>query len=373
MARGLQLRSFRLKNFKSVLDSGVVKFTPLTAFIGNNGAGKSSLIEGLETLQLIAALGLDKAMQRWRGIEHIWHKDALSRATIKFNKEFQTFHLNNMISFDIASIMDEKSGRLHIEVGAENPSLDRIFATGFVRVDKEKILFGMVRPFTEITSIGIEEIHNWQFLELSPTFMGLPRPRQRAYSEVRLEKDGSNVAEYLLSIRELDARAFEGIIETLMYVLPYAKDVQPSITSELERTVYLQLTEKDFKVPGWLLSSGTLRVLALLCVLRHPNPAPLIVIEELENGLDPRTVQLILDEIRHVTTSGKSQVIFTTHSPYLLDLLRFNEIVLVERIDGAPQFFRPDPSNNETLQRWTEKFNPGQLYTMGQLRAGEKK
>jgi hypothetical protein len=48
-----QLRSFRLKNFKAVRDRGVIRFTPLTVFIGNNGSGKSSIIEGLETSQTI--------------------------------------------------------------------------------------------------------------------------------------------------------------------------------------------------------------------------------------------------------------------------------------------------------------------------------
>lgn len=67
----LALRTFRLQNFKAVRDSGPVRFTPLTAFIGNNGSGKSSLIEGLETLQSIVRDGLDEAMQTWRGFENI--------------------------------------------------------------------------------------------------------------------------------------------------------------------------------------------------------------------------------------------------------------------------------------------------------------
>ena len=61
--------------------------------------------------------------------------------------------------------------------------------------------------------------------------------------------------------------------------------------------MHLEMTEADFKVMGWLLSTGTLRVLALLALFRHPEPPPLIVIEEIENGLDPRTIHLIVEEI----------------------------------------------------------------------------
>src|SRR5713101_1814722 len=69
----LSLASFRLENVKVVRDSGTVRFGPLTVFIGNNGSGKSSLVEGLETFRDIVVDGLDAAMSRWRGFEHVWN------------------------------------------------------------------------------------------------------------------------------------------------------------------------------------------------------------------------------------------------------------------------------------------------------------
>jgi predicted ATPase len=193
--------------------------------------------------------------------------------------------------------------------------------------------------------------------------MGAPVPQHRTGGQVLLNKEGANLADYLLSIRRLDQAAFDGIVETLQHVLPYAKDLQPALTSELERTVYLQLTEADFKVPGWLLSTGTLRILAFLALFRHPSPPPLIVIEEIENGLDPRTLHLLVDEIRTLVESGHSQVIVTTHSPYLLDLLDISHIVMVERIDDQPTFTRP--ASQTALAKWAKEFSPGRLYTMG--------
>ena len=158
----------------------------------------------------------------------------------------------------------------------------------------------------------------------------------------------------------------EGIIHTLAYVLPYARDLQPAITSELERKAWLQLTEGDFKVPGWMLSTGTLRVVALLALLRHPHPPPLLVIEEIENGLDPRSIHLLVEEIRRAVQAGTTQVILTTHSPYLLDLLTLEQVLLVNRDEsGQPHFHRP--ANNKKLMEWAKEFAPGRLYTMGTL------
>ncbi len=101
-------------------------------------------------------------------------------------------------------------------------------------------------------------------------------------------------------------------------------------------------------------------------MLRHPEPPPLIVIEEIENGLDPRSVSLIIDEIRNALEAGKTQIIASTHSPYLLDLLDLSQIVLVERVDGQPPTFIR-PADQEYLKEWAKKFSPGQLYTMNAL------
>jgi AAA15 family ATPase/GTPase len=61
----MNLSSFCLKNFKAVQNSKSIRFTPLTVFIGNNGSGKSSIVEAMETFQSIVLKGLDEAMASW--------------------------------------------------------------------------------------------------------------------------------------------------------------------------------------------------------------------------------------------------------------------------------------------------------------------
>ena len=208
-------------------------------------------------------------------------------------------------------------------------------------------------------------IESWQILNFAPPSMGNPGPQTRTRGGIQMNKSGSNLAEYLLDFRARDLVAFDGLIETLKYVLPYASDIQPALTSEIERTAYLQLSERDFKVPGWLMSAGTLRILAMLAVLRHPTPARLILVEEIENGLDPRTIRLLIDEIQRTVESGRSQVILTTHSPFLLDSIPLQSIVLVDRIENQTTFTRP--GDTQEVQKWAESFSPGQLYTMDRL------
>lgn len=371
----MSLQSLRIRNFKAVVDSKTVKLGPLTAFIGNNGAGKSSLIEALETYQAIVRDGLDAAMQRWLGIEHVRHKAQEAKEPMG--------KLVNPVSFELAlGESPRKVRRLSMTVN-NDPAANRMLIASERITDlagdftERNVLDSMPSHgagrsiLTVPLDLGLTMVSNevlaWQFLTLSPERMGLPVPQQRTKGAVRLANDGSNVADFLLDLRRLDANAFNGIVETMAFVLPYAKDIQPTLTSsEIERKAWLQLSEDTFKVPGWLLSTGTLRMLALLALLRHPSPPPLIVVEEIENGLDPRSIHLIVEEIRSAVLAGVTQVVVTTHSPYLLDLLTLEHLVVVERDgEGHPRFIRP--ADHKNLQAWAQEFAPGKLYTMGNL------
>lgn len=198
-----------------------------------------------------------------------------------------------------------------------------------------------------------------------------PQPKRRVSGRPVLARNGANIAEYIQYIYKEDQAAFNGIIEAMKRVLPYAADIRPRITSGLEKKVYLELVESGMadKLPGWLFSTGTVRILALLATLRHPQPPSVVFVEEIENGLDPQTIQLLVEEIRYFVQSGTGQVVLTTHSPYLLDLLPLSSLIVVERGEnGAPQFTRP--ADQEGLEAWAKSFAPGKLYTMGSLTRG---
>ena len=370
----MMLDSIKIKNFKAIRYSGAVKLGPLTALVGNNGSGKSSLIEALETYQTYVERGLDVAMQRFMGMEHVQNKYAKPDTPIEFDIRVRGIKGGARLGLKIATnsshnrydVVQEslECRSKNIKVIREKNDAD---ATGWrgSLTPNQSLLHSV--NLGAATHVFASFVNSWQFLTLAPEQMGLPKSQPRwAINASMLSRDGSNIAEFLLDLRERDPRVLEGIIRTMMYVLPYARDLQPAITSELERKAWLQLTEGEFKVPGWMLSTGTLRVLALLALLRHPTPPPLLVIEEIENGRDPRSIHLLVEEIRRAVLAGTTQVLLTTHSPYLLDLLKLDQLVLVSRDEaGEPHFYRP--ASSAKLMEWAKEFAPGRLYTMGSL------
>jgi predicted ATPase len=384
MKSTLPLATVQIQNFKAITDTEIIEFTPLTALIGNNGSGKSSVIEALATFQMLVESGLETAMQPWKGFENIWNKarsatlnPSPNKAGVQFfsppmsfsisGKTQHTFQAETVIS------LNERKQVLFVREHVVQSNVFKFSRDAAGRLTKSQntkaeLPIKKVSPersfFPLVYDCGISQ---WQFLALQPGRMGDLVYRRRTGGRVRLAADGSNLADYLREFSELDTNGYNAFVEAMQVILPFARDLRPvEVDSSWEKKIMLEMKEARFSVPAWLLSTGTLRIASLLAVLRHPEPPPLIIVEEIENGLDPRTIHLLVEEMRNVVQSGRSQIILTTHSPFLLDLLDLSQIVVVERGEsGTPSFERP--GNNRALAEWREKFTPGKLYTMGRL------
>jgi predicted ATPase len=81
-------------------------------------------------------------------------------------------------------------------------------------------------------------------------------------------------------------------------------------------------------------SYGTVRLLGLLALLYDPYPPALTCIEEIDHGLHPQALELLVERLREA--SERSQFIIATHSPALADRLKPEELVVCERLpDGS--------------------------------------
>jgi len=367
--------SLRIRNFKAIKDTGTLKLGGLTVFIGDNGAGKSSVLEALRFLADLARGTLDDAFTPFRGFEHVRWKGGPDRGKRKQAgpdghtsdlEETNPIHLttHGHLGQVRVSATTRISGQNNNEVSFEHEEL-KVGNDSTVRDPK---VDPMLRPDRSILG-RTSWFDRWQFLDLVPSTMGAPTPFYASTGQIRLARDGSNLARYIVDLRsdkEYGVDAFNGLLETLQVILPYARDLETVTSETFSREVALRLLEGSFSVPGWMLSTGTLRLIALLALLRHPRPPSLICIEEVENGLDPRTIHLVVNEILRATEFGRTQVMLTTHSPYLLDLMPLESLVLVAReTGGPPRFERPD--EYDEVRAWKDRFAPGALYTMGVL------
>jgi predicted ATPase len=132
-------------------------------------------------------------------------------------------------------------------------------------------------------------------------------------------------------------------------------------------TAQLWIREKGLTsaVPATRLSDGTLRFLALLSILCHPNPPPLVCIEEPELGLHPNIIPMVAKLLK--SASERTQLIITTHSERLIDELHDDpeSVVVCERYPSSgTELKRLD---KKELKIWLENYELGELWAKGQI------
>lgn len=377
-----------IKNFKAI-QSATIKLSDISVFVGNNGSGKSSVIEALQTLQNVLLHGLSTGFnERWFGLEHIRNTSTPTKGAGKklFTNDIEIeitgkipqgnyqykVCFNTNLSGDLYLVTQETllQGKTQIfksEVVDEKGSTEFFLKneplpTGRIAnnlVLSDKNLFGDISFIQDFKNY----ISSWQFLSLEPERMYFPIRRDYSATSVRMKSTGENLADFFSRMQD-NPIISDIILDKMRYVLPDLNNLSRA-KLEIQKQIYLILTEKSNKkpLPSWLFSSGTLRILAILAILNSETPPPIIFIEEIENGLDPRTLNMLTDEIGRLIP--EHQFIVTTHSPYFLDLLELDHIITTERKEGQTKYYRP--ADNENLLKWKEKFSIGKLYTMNKL------
>ena len=146
---------------------------------------------------------------------------------------------------------------------------------------------------------------------------------------------GEELASFLNTVKALDPRQFEAIGKALRLIIPSVTGIDVDVNNLGE--VDLWLREGNLRVPARVVSEGTLRVLGLLALSGAEAAPALVGFEEPENGIHPRRVQLIAELLRTRASTGDSQLIVTTHSPVLLDLIPSESLFVCQKEHGRTE------------------------------------
>ncbi|MBN2192133.1 MAG: ATP-binding protein [Polyangiaceae bacterium] len=166
-----------------------------------------------------------------------------------------------------------------------------------------------------------------------------------ARSPLRLLPDGSNLARAALALRDRDGVLFEQWVSHVRGAVEGLETIRLWERPEDKKLVLLAGfagTHAD-AVPSWLLSDGTLRLLALsLLSYGALEPAGVALIEEPENGLHPLAMQAVYGALSQPPEGG--QVLVATHSPVLLAQVTLEQALV----------FRRQPDGSALVRRGTE-------------------
>jgi predicted ATPase len=374
------IQQFRVQNYKAIFNV-TLDLTPLHALIGPNDSGKTSLLEAVAALCRSVDHDLNQAfLGSWEGRELVRDGKSfpvvLGAGCVEASQHFE---------YDL--ILDFGPEGRHVNVNAETLRTDDARPLDSLNVERERTLVASrsLKPATVSrkdipaldlvrTSLGGVEYCRWD-----PRLLALPvapHPTRR----FRLESSGFGLALLLDDILSYDRDSFGVLEERFRQFFPRVKSIKlqweagyrspPDDTHhvlKLDRAtgkgIHFQMANGDHLLPASQASDGMLLVLAYIALLQRPQPPRVILVEEPENGIYPKRLREVLAMLRElVEKDGKTQVLLTTHSPYILDFVKPEEVTLCTRQEDGLVTVHPLAAS-KTVRELLDVFTLGEIWT----------
>ena len=402
------IHRLKVSGFLSFGPGGIdLPMEPLNVLIGPNGSGKSNFLEAIALLKA-ASRGISEPISRMGGVREWLWKGPAAPHSIRMEARVD-YPPGGVLrhSFTLA----DRNGRPEVTSERVEPSekhTDERVSLSYYRPPQDE------QAAAEISKANAEEerkkrVSEWDTGYLlsrsrpgAIDFAGEMEPKQSLLScaanpdrlalwylkeqygriclyrnwsfgpsaELRQNQSTHDRADFLdeggqnlpLVLSHFQAENKRQLVAALQKLFDGIVDISCPVTGG---TVGLFLEEDNNRtIPATRLSDGTLHYLCLLAILLHPEPPPLVVIEEPELGLHPDLLPTLGDLL--LAASERSQLIVTTHSDVLVDALTETpeSIVVCEKHAGQTEMRRLD---KDDLAKWLKNYTLGNLWSSGQL------
>lgn len=355
----------KLERFKASFRPDPVRLLPFTVLIGRNGSGKSTLVEALQWLDVTLRRDAVEACKRYFGVHDLLNlRSQTSRPFFEIVTGWQVAGHDWQYRVRVEEDPDGITPRLVGEDLSTGSGKNRQTAIAAPESSDRLSLW-------RATGQPAESLRDfWRratFLRLSPNRLAEGSLPRRTSTDPLLDEEGQNLPALLNELND-DQRA--ALLAAVQSVLPGIQDVAVSKpgAGRSER-VHYSLHERmpyrgrsgrsRFPIPAWMLSEGTRRLTAIFALLSRDPPPSLLCVEEVENGLDPWAVVTLLRHLRSACDAG-TQVLITTHSPWLLDHVPLQAIVQVRRAEGETSYERF--ADREAIKAYAHGIPAGTRY-----------
>jgi predicted ATPase len=383
------VESIRLQNFLSYgPDDAEIKLQPLNVVIGPNTSGKSNFIEAFA---LLRKLPLDEQLHQSMGNVKQWvWKGASEDAKIEVKIDTGDIPRVAPLIYRIKFLQHELFGISEEIIQGQRDPDERYFESVFPNDpialgsdpapqtgrtprtlnrnewNSSKSVLSQLRDafnYPEITFLtayfSVFHFYREWYSGANSVFR---LPEQASLPSAYLLENASNLALVLSNLRN-DPKTWDLMNNKLTELYPDFEGLQIKI--EFGQAV-LNVSQKGLNesIPVTRLSDGTLRYLFLLTVLCHPEPPPLICLEEPELGLYPEALPVVGDLLK--AAAERTQLIVTTHSDVLVSAFTDSpeSVLICERDEKGSHLRRLESA---PLKKWLKKFALGDLWLEGRL------
>lgn len=378
------------------VSNAAFRLSPLHAFVGPNDSGKSTILRAVQTLLIAGAARGGEGMQLLAGGDGRWPAPAAGEARIRARLRGHStwYELARQGGGNVERLergsdtqgreaiewplnRGDKPGLLataathtvvrvvHGNVSSKTPSGSTYIKPGNLALvnptDVGRHVDGGVASVAADIDREAHELAAWiapaSLLRLDPD--ALRRPCSLIPRNARIgfrDERGYGLPGVLEAIRDRDEAGYLALRDRFLRMFPRVRSLHiPSIT-ETEKSVEVTL-HSEKPVPAALMSEGMLYFLAFLAS-SHADRAPVLLVEEPENGLHPSRIGEVMGVLREISTT--TQVLIATHSPLVVNELSGSEVTVVVRDE--------EQGSKGTLLEDTPGFEKrSKVYALGEL------
>jgi predicted ATPase len=359
------IKTFRVQNYKALRDV-TLELTPLHVLIGPNDSGKTSVLEALGAHCRATRLVLNEAFEgRWQGRALVWRQQANATVRLETTVEENGARFSHVLSCQFAG------------EGRDARTVEDVVLDGAGRSIFD---FGRGAPYSGLMNNPSEPrvvafrdaIAGLQSYRWIPSRLALPVAFDFS-TRFGMEASGFGLAMNLNDILAHDHERFGQLERRFRSIFPSVKRIRlqrepgfvngglSGMASGLG--IYFEQSEGEILLSAAQASDGLLLVLAYLAILYSPEPPRLLLIEEPENGVHPQRLREVLQILTElVSEHDRTQVLMTTHSPYVVDQFKPKEVTLcLKGTDGAVTTHRL--SNSKSVREQMDIFQLGEIWT----------
>jgi predicted ATPase len=295
----MKIKRLVIENFKSIERIELIEPNPFTVFVGPNGSGKSNIFEALEFVNRCSKISVDEAVREFGGISKIGNQNKADIERFYFKSYFGNEKEVSEMKFAYSSITDK------------------------IQLPTQQV--GILSHLTP-------NISEQFYLRFTRVFVNNEKLLKVIYRDDRsLNLAASNLEPVLRRIL-LNKVLRNEIFEWLELFVPEFKSVEVDDRDELH---WFEHSSPNYFTKD-LISDGTYNILALLTAVYQSDDKPqFLCIEEPENGLNPKVVKELVNLCRYACEEYGHFIWLNTHSQSLVSALTPQEIVLVDKVEGA--------------------------------------
>ena len=355
----MKINSVTLRGYKSIEKLEQFKLRNLNVLIGANGAGKSNFITLFKLIAALADGNLQTYVQQQGGPDVLLQGSRKRTEQIDAEIYFEMSDgVSNCYRISLIPTQDNRLIFSREEVGiydGEN------FTQGIIKSLGKAHEEAKYREDPTISNYYLHVMQSWRQYHFHDTSQTATVKRLHGSNDnLRLKPAADNLAAYLIMLNKDYPEAYKRILDTIKLAAPFFGGFV--IREPLPETIELEWFEQadpDTPYKAHVLSDGTLRFICLTTLLLQPEYLlpDTVLIDEPELGLHPYAINLLAEMLKQVAET--KQIIVSTQSVELLNAFEPEDIIVVEREQGATTLKRLD---SEELGDWLEDYTLGELW-----------